>query len=785
MAILKSVIPVNNGNTGWSKKDVLDALETVFANLGWHGGTSVNGVPQGCIAPGINYTNASSDSISILNSNWKKCGGTPPSIISTKDRYFYVENQGTTAYRILEQIVFSYNEARSDTDQIYDPRHGLQTGDALLWAPGGTLETANINGLTLNTVYYAIKVDDDYFKLASTSAAATAGTAIDLLPGGYQTNIASKSNSVYRFRRLSNSAYDNYTIDVLVGDRLFFDILDTSDGKFFLCHQSNSYQLSKVINQNNFGSVSHRTMPSNNVGIADVNTQGYIEWDTGGWAQSEDEAYTPTTLKHPEYPTGVGFDGVTKYIYASDTHSGMKGEIRLLPSITNKSSSYYRYWKYTIPASGGRSELKLRIHRDPTTSDRNIVGIAITNLGSGWSANETFTIPGTAVGGVSPTNDIIFGVNTNETSTGAKNGIASVRVTNLGGGSNFYQKHDNGYFAILKNINSPSKKFGTTYYGFGMDNNNNYDMVIQSGSGWNLLNVNGTTAANSNGQYDYGSWTGYNGLDYGTEYLPTTSSVGYTAYYKIRYATTSTPTAYPLSIRVYRAQAPQDTNFAIIQFTQTINGVIQPYGTFTIHKGIAYGSGVWDLDNVFLGSATEYSVGNRSISLSTGVTGQYYSYYSNDSATREGPVTNSTRAREAFYGYARQATGSNYLTTSTYEANIDTTNGETNVIYYRNSAYDAKDGYSVNSAANYYKPIKGIPIADKYIPCPYYLPDDFVLLQVSTSPGLTQFRPGDTVTISASEVYEVVLGGYQTQQNSLDDINDNSTIGMLLLARTT
>ena len=38
MAILKSVVDVNNGNTGWDKSDVLDALETVFANLGWNNG---------------------------------------------------------------------------------------------------------------------------------------------------------------------------------------------------------------------------------------------------------------------------------------------------------------------------------------------------------------------------------------------------------------------------------------------------------------------------------------------------------------------------------------------------------------------------------------------------------------------------------------------------------------------------------------------------------------------------------------------------------------------------
>ena len=73
----------------------------------------------------------------------------------------------------------------------------------------------------------------------------------------------------------------------------------------------------------------------------------------------------------------------------------------------------------------------------------------------------------------------------------------------------------------------------------------------------------------------------------------------------------------------------------------------------------------------------------------------------------------------------------------------------------------------------------------KCMPVPYTLPDDFVLLQVSTSPGLTNFRPGDTITVSASEVYEVVRAAWQTNQNSLDNQNDSSSMGILLLARTT
>ena len=40
MSILKSIVNVNNGNTGWTASNVIDALETVFSNLGLHGGSA-------------------------------------------------------------------------------------------------------------------------------------------------------------------------------------------------------------------------------------------------------------------------------------------------------------------------------------------------------------------------------------------------------------------------------------------------------------------------------------------------------------------------------------------------------------------------------------------------------------------------------------------------------------------------------------------------------------------------------------------------------------------------
>ena len=57
MSVLKSVIDVNNGNTGWTKQNLMDAFETALGNLGMNAGSSVTGVPQICVAPDGTSTN--------------------------------------------------------------------------------------------------------------------------------------------------------------------------------------------------------------------------------------------------------------------------------------------------------------------------------------------------------------------------------------------------------------------------------------------------------------------------------------------------------------------------------------------------------------------------------------------------------------------------------------------------------------------------------------------------------------------------------------------------------
>ena len=80
----------------------------------------------------------------------------------------------------------------------------------------------------------------------------------------------------------------------------------------------------------------------------------------------------------------------------------------------------------------------------------------------------------------------------------------------------------------------------------------------------------------------------------------------------------STPTSYPLQIRTYRAQSPQDTNFSIIQFCSVINEVVTVNSTISFCVGDGYGSGTFDLDDVFLGGIVEYKTSDDDFKIRTG-----------------------------------------------------------------------------------------------------------------------------------------------------------------------
>ena len=770
MAIFKSVINVNNGNTGWTRSHVLDALETAFSQLGFNGGSTISGSPVAFEAPGNN-------AIGVGDANWRFCGGPAVPQSQNINRYFFVTNNGTSSYSMLEQWFASNVSIPNDTLTL--TKHTLQTGNPVVWNPDSA--SGSISPLVNNTTYFVIRVDSNTIKLAATLDDATNGTAINI------TATTGSWNSI-PLRRAFNVLYNNFQIDVEMGDILNFTVNDTtSGGNFFLVNDpTTGYNTNKILNTSNYQSQTYQVFPTGQ-GTSSVT------WQVRGWPQTEDEVYTPEDIP------GTGFSGIYSYGYINSANPSMRGVIRVLPAVNSSNATvYFPYWKYTIPASGGRSSLKVRVYRFPSSPysfTGSVAGITIHSIGSGWSANQVITIPGSAIGGVDITNDILVGVNSATTAQqSAGNGVCDVITTNYGSGSTMYQKSPFGHFAVLKNVNDNTKTFGTTFYGFGMDANN-FRMYLNCGSVWNALNRAGTNANVFDGQGNYGSYGGDRGLDYQENYnYISTSSSSWTF---IDYATSSTPTAYPLSIRIYRAQSPQDINFAVIQFTQTINNVIVPFGTFTIHRGSNFGTNVWDLNHVWNGGISTYYTSGRSVVTSYLVPAVYSSWVNPQGE----PAQTITLARESNYGFLRETYSSwNWQwANSNYIANIDTDSDYTGtqiVTYYRNSNYDRfssadqSQSYTnrdrqVSASVNYYKPIKGIPISNSLMPCPYYIPDDFIMLQVSTSPGLTQFRPGDTITVSPSEIYEIIVAGYQTSQNGLDNINNNSSIGMLFCARTT
>ena len=767
MAVTKTEYLVNGGNTGWSKSDVISALETAFAGLGWHSGTAKTGVPTTCLAPGSDRPVYES-----VSSNWQYATRILPITFHRYNRYYDITNNGSTSWSV---------KRREDINYIYGPNYAgnegwirmydiadIATGTAAVYRAGantipnrnGTTDPMFVDGQT----YYIINIgDDDWVRLADSEADALAGTYIEPVNGSWSGD----------YGRFEIDLGTNPVLTVRQGDTINFSNNSTGH-PLYIQDQSGAYNSSRVLNNTNYRTQSYRDFPSNQ-GIE----IGTLTWQIDEWMQGD-------------------------YYYVCQLHPSMNGIIRVLPSVSGYNAYYdlLSYWDYTVPAGGvpGKTDLQLRIRRGNNyyTGTGYLVSIEILNEAEGWSDDEAFTIPGSAIGGVSPDDDIVFGTNSLTTQQqNDRNGVCSLKVANVGAGSNFYQKYSDG--AILKLEHDAGKTYGHTYYGFRMSSSNSYQIYIGSGVAWNYLNY----YPGSSTWDRQGRWGGQRGLDVPADNIDMDNDSTWYEAHSI--CTSSTPTSYPLKIVTHKATSPQDTNFATITFVQTINSIDYAYLCFSPLKGTAVGSGVWDLDYVWNGTYLTVqpdSYGSdENIRLATFFPWRY------DAADES--VVGSTQAvkREAFWGYRRDASANNnyiYYWADYYSNNIhayQSNNVSQYLGYYRNSTYDfttvneqnstldnvndAVQSISVDSTANYYRPFKGLPLNGHMLPCPYYLPDDFTIIQFAVTPGATAFRTGDTITVSAGEVYEIIQVYYTTNQTALDGISGNTSKGIAFCARTT
>ena len=77
---------------------------------------------------------------------------------------------------------------------------------------------------------------------------------------------------------------------------------------------------------------------------------------------------------------------------------------------------------------------------------------------------------------------------------------------------------------------------------------------------------------------------------------------------------------------------------------------------------------------------------------------------------------------------------------------------------------------------NFNAVIKGLPLQVKIAPVPYYLPNDFAMIDFDVSTPQANIQQGDTITVSNNEVYTIITGSYN---------QTSRTRGILFCARTT
>ena len=909
--------PVNSDQPGWTKKNLLDSLETVFANLGYHsdlgiaGDAAMNGVPCCVYGPSYSY-NGSGD--------YDHMGGTfttptaqitsSSSVIQTpRYRIFQPVADGDDAYHPLEYWCVSSVDTATDeitlnggyaSSTSFNSYNDVLVDDyPVVWRPGET--GTDYTNLVCGTTYYVIRVSTNKIKLSATAG----GAAIDLDGAlgagslGYATSGGTIIRDVQSGSSNGTGTY-NKTITVKQGDYVIFDFPGNDSALFKIWNAYKShidgngrspYSASRDMgNSNNEYSfnageheygASYNTSPNSvrtasgtfpSTSWVDNNNTTHCRWNTAYWVQTsttEPHAWFKPSWQINDHHQGSSFGSsgtpkgqvpIQRYYYGNffsgnsgHAKANMFGEIVVEPNFNRygcyQNEDQYPFWDVTIAGDGSGvtggggsgKDLVLRVIRKSNDSDAGIIeNIEIVNMTDGWSDEAVFTIPGNLIGMQTPANDLVFGVNANETSADAKDGTPTLITTNFGGKNGFFAKSHAGTFAILARDNAAvAKKRSRTYWGINWTHessswNHESHLMIDSGVYYDVKNRPGIhtdgigasavdTVATSSAR---GIFTGVMGEDYQRDnnYLERVGySAGWGSVYEgfdrranIKVAKTTSPHDNPIRIYYYQGDSGQDTSFAIISFVQFDNNVPVVYDSLILHGGELFMStqpGV-DLDELYHGSLTKiqaYGGGDRGtetyINFSSWLPGFGRDDQSPTLEAHTGTGVNGSiyypdlyaKKRDSFYGYLRNGDepghDRRYVQDNHYANIINYHNYNSIKHYYRDEDNDTCDtsgwsnptaGGNTTITGDWYKPIKGIPINSKLVPCPYYLPDDFVFIHFNISPANAQIRQGDTITIGTSpsnEDYTVAIPSFNNSTKGWDAASNRCT-GIALCVRT-
>ena len=355
--------------------------------------------------------------------------------------------------------------------------------------------------------------------------------------------------------------------------------------------------------------------------------------------------------------------------------------------------------------------------------------------------------------------------------------VVAVDESNYGSTSTFYDKDvdsNSAPWGVLRTNIGGNKVYGDTYWGFQASGNSLY---FFSGTSFNPYNGSTTTGYYGNSfRGDISYELGQSPLD--TDHRLQNSSANTTI--DIVGVTFCSSNNNVLELNIFRSGI--DPKFCVFSYkhpdlsSTEINN--NTFATFILHN---YTPTISNFDEMYLGSLTLIGGASASsepyLAFTTYFGGQsnYSSGYYMGRSALGGYQSGSSYANTDYYKIDRY-----YATTYNHELDADEP-----AIYLRNNTHNSNGNFKGRNtlagaktspdSLNYNAVIKGIPISAKMIPVPYYIPDDFVLIQFDNATANQNIQQYDTVTISGSEVYTVIEGSYS---------QSNRTRGILFCART-
>ncbi len=480
-----------------------------------------------------------------------------------------------------------------------------------------------------------------------------------------------------------------------------------------------------------------------------------------GWARTDAIYQLEEALSWLEWHGGANSGIITFTTYAGGGTVG------------SSSTDYYCVHQSSTDGSGTGANFRV----DRTSG--SVSKVYVNDGGIGHADNDIITLKAADIGGGA---DLLCTV--------------KVAPTSYGSATTFYDKKvgvgTNYPYGIQKHVIGAGKTYGTTYRGYEM-----YDdtqMYFHTGSGF--MPYSNPDPYDGNTGYSP-RYSGESGLDMcGSQHIYSSngqfdgdSNVG-GSYRLGDIFKIASDKNYQLDLNIFRSAL--DPKFAVFSYRQpTLSSTTlddNTFGTFFLHN---FTTNIWDLDYLFLGGLTTIEPYNDLPDTTPQL--KFTSYISGEADTNK--YRPSIRCAEWGYsswdGYYNDMGYKQTVYSSTSSLIRDSASFYYANIYNRNNVggngtgltsngsrgrYGYRHDIKLPDATNYNAVIKGIPLSTGMVPCPYYLPDDFVLIDFSYDYPSANIQQYDTITVSGSEKYTVITGSYS---------NSTKTQGILFCARTT